>query len=89
MVKNLPANTGDTRDAGSILRLGRFPGGGNATHSSVCLGNFTDRGAWEQATVHGLTKSQTQLKQLSSHTQMLRGLGRFSDLLHVAWGDRV
>ena len=29
MVKNLPANTGDARDAGSIPRLGRFPGGGN------------------------------------------------------------
>ena len=53
------------------------------------LENPMDRGAWEQATVHGLTKSQTQLKQLSSHTQMLRGLGRLSDLLHVAWGDRV
>ena len=56
MVKNLPANTGDTRDAGSILRLGRFPGGGNATHSSVSLGNFTDRGA-QSATVRGVTES--------------------------------
>ena len=27
MVKNLPANTGDTRDAGLIPRLGRFSGG--------------------------------------------------------------
>ena len=26
MVKNLPANAGDTRDAGSVGRLGRFPG---------------------------------------------------------------
>ena len=25
MVKNLPANTGDTRDSGLILELGRFP----------------------------------------------------------------
>ena len=38
VVKNLPANTGDTRDAGSIPGSGRFPGGGNgktAIHSSV------------------------------------------------------
>ena len=30
VVKNLPANAGDIRDPGSILRLGRFPGGGHA-----------------------------------------------------------
>ena len=35
VVKNLPANAGDVRDAGSIPGLGRFPGGGNATHSSI------------------------------------------------------
>ena len=35
---------------------------GTATHSSIysCLGNPMDRGAW-QATVHGVTKSRTQL----------------------------
>ena len=27
-----------------------------------------DKGAW-QATIHGVTKSQTRLKQLSTHTQ--------------------
>ena len=32
MVKNLPANAGDL---GSIPNLGRSPGGGNGTHSSV------------------------------------------------------
>ena len=32
-----------------------------------CLENTMDRGAW-QATVHGVTKSQTQLKQLSTDT---------------------
>ena len=32
-----------------------------ATHSSIyCLENPMDRGAW-QATVHGVTKSKTQL----------------------------
>ena len=29
MVKNLPANAGDSGDTGLIPGLGRFPGGGN------------------------------------------------------------
>ena len=33
-----------------------------------------DRGAW-QATVHGVTKSQTQLKRLSTHIHILGFLG--------------
>ena len=35
MVKNLPANAGDTRDLGLIPGSGRSPGVGNATHSSI------------------------------------------------------
>ena len=35
MVKNLPANEGDAGDAGSIPGLGRSPGEGMATHSSI------------------------------------------------------
>ena len=35
MIKNLPANVVDTRDAGLIPGLGRSPGVGNATYSSV------------------------------------------------------
>ena len=38
-VKNPPANAGDTRDVGSILGLGRSPGGGNGT-SLFSLGKF-------------------------------------------------
>ena len=57
--KNLPAKA---RDASSILGLGRFPGGrhGNPLQYS-CLKNPMDRGAW-RATVHGVTKNQTELK---------------------------
>ena len=33
-----------------------------------CLENRLDRGAW-WATHHGVTKSRTQLKQLSTHAQ--------------------
>ena len=58
--KNPPANA-DTRDVGSILGVGRSPGGGNGTplHYSH-LEISTSRGAW-WAAVHGATKSQIQL----------------------------
>ena len=35
MVKSLPANAGDIRDASLIPRSERSPGGGMATHSSI------------------------------------------------------
>ena len=35
MVKDLPANAGDARDAGSVPGSGRCPGEGNGNHSSV------------------------------------------------------
>ena len=35
MLKNLPANAGDTGDVVSIPGLEIFPGGGNGTHSSI------------------------------------------------------
>jgi len=61
MVKNLPANAGDTRDAGLILGSGRSSGveNGNLFQCS-CLKNPMDRGAW-QATVYGVAKSQTRM----------------------------
>ena len=62
VVKNLPANSGDIRDAGSIPRLGKSPGGRHANplqHSR--LENSMDRGAW-WTTVHGVTKSRTRLR---------------------------
>ena len=56
MVKNLPANAGNTRDVGSIPELGRSPavGNGNVLQCS-CLGNSMDRGAC-QTTVHDVAK---------------------------------
>ena len=59
VVKNLPANAGETGDV--LLSLGQeeSPGGGNGNPLQYsCLENPMDRGAW-QATVHGVTKSQT------------------------------
>jgi len=59
LVKNIPANAGDTGDAALIPGLGRSPGEGNGNPLQYfCLGNAMDRGTW-QATVHRVTKSQT------------------------------
>ena len=60
------SNAGDVRDVGSIPGSGRGPGGGHGNPLQYsCLENAMDRGGW-QATVHGVTKSWTQLKQLST-----------------------
>ena len=57
------------RDVGLIPGFGRSPGGGHGNPLQYsCLENPTDRGAW-RATVFRVKKSQTQLKQLSTHTQ--------------------
>ena len=59
VVKNQPANAGDTRDVGSIPGSGKSPGGGNDNPLQYsCLENPMDRGTW-QATVHRVAKSQT------------------------------
>ena len=53
MVKNLPANAGDT---GLIPGSGRYPGEGNGNPLQYShLGNPMDRGAWRD-TVHGFAK---------------------------------
>ena len=60
--KDSAANAGDLRNTGSIPGSGRFPGTGNGNPLQYsCLENPRERGGW-QATVHGVTKSQTQLK---------------------------
>ena len=75
LVKNLPANAGDTIDAGLISELGRFPGGGNSNpFQCSCLENPMDRGAW-RAIVHGVGKSQTRPSahtHQSSHTVSIK-----------------
>ena len=48
-------------DLGSIPALGTSPGEGHGNPLQYSgLENYMDRGAW-QATVHGVTKSHTQL----------------------------
>ena len=62
MVKNLPANAGDTRSTDSIPGMGRSPRGGHGDPLQYsCLEDPMDRGAW-QAIVHGVAKSRTCLK---------------------------
>ena len=62
VVKNPPANAGASRDAGSIPGWGLSPGGGNGNPLQyACQDNPMDRGAW-WATVHGVAKTQMQLK---------------------------
>ena len=47
VVKNLPADAGDTRDMGSIPGLGRSPEVGNNNPLQYsCLENSMGRGAW-------------------------------------------
>ena len=63
VVKNLLANTGDTRDVDLIPRSGRSTevGGGNPLQYS-CLENSMDRETW-QAAVHGAIKSRIPKKK--------------------------
>ena len=67
VVKNLLVNAGDTGDMGFIPGVGRSGGEHSNSFQYPCLDNTMGRGAW-QATVHSFSKSQTQQKQLSTHT---------------------
>ena len=65
LVKNLPAV-----QESQVQFLGQEdPGEGHGSRLQYysCLEKPVDRGAW-RATVHGIAKSQTQLKQLRTHT---------------------
>ena len=65
-------STCNVGDLGSIPELGRSSGeGNNYPLQYSCLENSTERVAW-QATVHGVTKSQTRLSNF--HFSVLLGL---------------
>ena len=67
VVMNLPANSADTGDTGSVPGGGRRPGGGHSSPLQCsCLENPMARGAW-WAAVHRVTKSRTRLKRFSTH----------------------
>ena len=59
MVKNLPANVGNMRDAGSIPESGGSLGGGHSNPLQCsCLENHMDGGDW-QSRAHRVTESDT------------------------------
>ena len=90
VVKNLPANAGDTRDMGLIPESGRSPKirNGNSLQYS-CLENSTDRGAW-WATVHGFAKRQ-MLLSTHTHTHIVAEtfLSRGTKTLDSSTGERL
>ena len=81
VVKNLPANLEDIREASSIPAWGRSPGEG---HENPLQYSCLENSWW--AMVHRITKSQTWLKQLRTHTQLVlwlkQHLTNVSPLLH-------
>ena len=67
--KDSTCNAGATGDAGLIPGLGRSPGGGHGNPLQYpCLENPVNKRAW-WATVQRLSKSWTQLMQLSMYTR--------------------
>jgi len=75
VVKNLPANAGDVN---LIPGLGRSPEGGNGNPLQYsCLGNPTDRGAW-QATVCGGTEELYMTWKLNN---------KYKSDLHRLWNS--
>ena len=73
MVKSPPANSGDM---GSIAGSGRSPGEGSGNPLQYsCLGNPMDRETW-QATVHGVTKSWTQLSDGACKSQVVSRMSK-------------
>ena len=63
-VKSRPANAGAIRDVGSTPRSGRSPGGGHSNPLRVFL---PGESPWteEPGGLHGVAKTQTQLKGLA------------------------
>ena len=67
LVKNPPASAGDAGNTDSIPGSGRSPGVGNGSSPSILAWKIpwsTEPGRW--ATIHGVTRSQTQLSRLST-----------------------
>ena len=83
------ASAYNERDPGSIPGLGRSSGEGNGTPLQYsCLENLMDGGAL-QATVHGVTKSWTQLCDFAfawhfclNRTDVLGGQGQYKTLIY-------
>ena len=79
LVKNLPANTGDTRDAGSIPESGRSPRGGNGNPLQYsCLANSMDKETY----IYGVAKRHNWV-QIHSYIQSLISCHILSLYVHL------
>ena len=68
VLKNLPANAGDSGNMSSTPGSGRYPAGGNGNPVRYsCLENSKVRGAW-WATVHRVSESNA-IEQAQTHTE--------------------
>ena len=86
MVKNLPANAGDIRDAGLIPELGRPLEEGMATHSSILAWRIpADRGVW-RVIAHRVARILTQLKR---YGYRLKSLDLIKDLRGSLFRDYI
>ena len=87
VVKNLPANAGDTGDAGSIPGLGRCPGEGNGNpfqYSS--LEKPVDRGPWRQSMGSQRVWHDWATEHTACRHLLQRCLGWLSTSLLTCWG---
>ena len=66
VVKNLPANAGDSRDVRSIHGSGRSPGGGHGNPLQCsCSENPMDRGDWQA--IQAMGRLQSMGSQIAGH----------------------
>ena len=79
LVKNSPANVGDTRDMSLIPGSERSPGEGNDNALQYpCLENSMDRGAW-RAILHGVARVRDDLATKQHHVvTVVPGDGRMT-----------
>ena len=72
MVKNLPANTGDTGDMDLMPGLERSLGGGNGNSLQYsCLENSMDRGAWWTTACRTAESDMTEHAHIHTHQSIL------------------
>ena len=88
MVKNPPANAGDTRNMGSIPGSGRSPRVGNGTSLQYCcLGNSMEKGVWKatvqekQRVRHDWVTEHTRFKDNDVHVFQLHVIGQSRQML--------
>ena len=82
--KESACNAGGARHMSLISGSGRSPGRGHGNPLQYsCLQNPMDRGAW-WATIHGVAKSWTQLKWLSTHAHAV-----YLGIEGIAWKERI